>query len=263
MTTAPGAVLSEAAKSIATDEASVPRKAGAALAVAPYCDTCQDYASHGWEGTLPVPPVSKGPVPPGWTGAAAPYPSNADRAAWSETHGHWNIVLRLSDLVIGIDEDVYGTKRGDLTIADREAVWVPLPPTWRSSARTDPRSGIRFYGVPERMHWASIVGPAVEIIQRRHRYAVVWPSRHPNGSIYRWYRPDGSVSDTIPRVDELPALPDAWVAGLTGGRLADDGDTATSTALVSDAALRTWIESHGGQPCDEVTLTLAMWAGRL
>ena len=65
----------------------------------------------------------------------------------------------------------------------------------------------------------------VDIVSLGYRYAVVWPSEHPDGGIYQWYKncknPDGQPLglDGIPNPMELPILPDAWVDYITVGRM--------------------------------------------
>jgi hypothetical protein len=55
-----------------------------------------------------------------------------------------------------------------------------------------------------------VPGPGIEIIQHRHRYAVVWPSVHPEGRPYVWVGRLG-----IPGPRHLPMLPERWVDGLS------------------------------------------------
>ena len=75
-------------------------------------------------------------------------------------------------------------------------------PGWSSSGgrcrprgkhdRRDDGSGILLYRVPSGVDpttWPTGAGPSIEIIRHAHRYAVVWPSIHPEtGQPYRWYR---------------------------------------------------------------------------
>lgn len=191
----------------------------------PFAETVAAYANAGWPCILPVPPVEKSPPPKGFTGADGLDTSVDQLARWVGTHGDWSIALRLPDGVIGIDVDHYtkGTvvKRGADTLAEREAVWGPLPPTWSSTARgiitTAGPSRIMFYRVPLG-RYATRLGDSIEVIQRHHRYAVVWPSIHSGvKDVYRWYAPDGFVTGAVPRIDELPWLPLAWVNGLREG----------------------------------------------
>jgi DNA polymerase I-like protein with 3'-5' exonuclease and polymerase domains len=189
-------------------------------AVRPFADGVADYALAGWPCILPVPGAAKHPPPVGYTGADGTDTRPEQLVSWAGTHGGHSIALRMPDSVIGIDVDHYRKgevdKRGGDSLAEYERRWGRLPPTWRSSARDLP-SGIRFYRVPAG-RYATKLGESIEIIQRHHRYAVVWPSPHHEvGAPYRWYAPDGGVSATVPKPNELPDLPEAWVAGLREG----------------------------------------------
>ena len=219
----------------------------------PYGDAYDAYWRGGWRGVLPLPPHRKKNPPAGYTGEGGVDPSYADVHAWatgSEANG--NIALRMPRNVIGLDVDAYGDKIGALTLSLAEERWGALPPTWRSTSRDDGVSGIRFYRVPEGLAWPGELGSATEIIQRHHRYAVVWPSIHPDtGATYRWIAPAGVVSASVPDLDDLPLLPEAWVQGLTGGELAST--TARGNADDSEAA--TWLATRvdpSGSPCQRM-----------
>ncbi len=57
----------------------------------------------------------------------------------------------------------------------------------------------------------------IEIIQPHHRVVIAWPSIHPKtGQQYRWFGPDGTLlpEGEVPRVEDLPELPEEWVAQL-------------------------------------------------
>lgn len=223
----------------------------------PYARAAQTYRSAGWHGTLPLgnAPGKKSPVPGGWTGHGAPYPSSADVAAWQETHGDRNIGLRMPPGVIGLDVDAYTKdgkrKAGDETLAGLIAQYGPLPATWVSSARPAP-SGIRFYRVPSEIdgreiNWPGEAGPFIEIVQPGHRYAVVWPSTNPDadGAPYEWRHESGlgPVAGERPRPDELPWLPEAWVRGLALAY-----DRAEKGSLGSEALVSWWRKLRHGTP---------------
>lgn len=216
----------------------------------PYATAAFPYLRAGWS-PLPLPPRAKKPVPNGWTGRDGGWPSGADVHAWTEDHAAGNIALRLPADVIGLDVDAYADKPGGLVLHHLEQTLGPLPATWRSTSRDDGTSGIRLYTVPPGLRWPGILGPGIETIRREHRYAVAWPSIHPDtGSTYRWITPDGvtSIGD-IPTPETLPALPDAWVAHFTGGELAPD----TTTAGLTHAATKTWLnQAVQGVPCRAV-----------
>lgn len=193
-----------------------------------YGATAEWYFEQGWT-PLPLPHGAKTPPPKGTTGDAGREVSYADVHDWSESHGDGNIALRMPPTVVGLDIDGYKPNAIE-TINDHIARLGGLPPTWRSSARPDPVSGIYFYRVPEGVaenlrdpkhpqHGST--GSDVEIIRWDHRYAVVAPSLHPNGSTYEWYAPDGSCrsgAGSAPTVLELPPLPQSWIDELTVAR---------------------------------------------
>lgn len=205
-----------------------------------YAQHAGAYAMAGWPCVIPVPVAEKFPPPVGFTGAEGRDTTTEDIDRWAHTQPGHSIALRMPFVpdseqgpgwcVVGIDVDAYAkgdkVKHGDRTITAKEAEWGPLPATWRSTARGAGPSGIRFYLAPAQ-RYATVLKAAqadqsvtgdVEIIQRHHRYAVVWPSPHAGaGDIYRWYAPDGQVVDGPPRPHELPWLPLGWVQGLADG----------------------------------------------
>lgn len=183
-----------------------------------YGAAAQDYWAAGWRSILPLPRGRKFPPPTDYTGNLALVPSYADIMAWAEDHPDGNLALVPPAGVIGIDVDAYDAKRGGDTLAAAESAWGALPPTVRSTSRTDGVSGIRPYRVPAGTRLQgqlTMDGHSdVEIVQRHHRYVVAYPSIHPSGEMYRWLDDDGDEVG-IPRIDDLPMLPDRWVEELT------------------------------------------------
>ena len=188
----------------------------------PYADSVVDYAQAGWPAILPVPPRDKFPPPVGFTGAEGRDTDPLQLVAWASTLPEHAVALRMPDGVIGIDVDQYEKKgvqkRGAETLAACIERWGPLPATWTSTSR-DPGGPSRIYlfRAPAQRYATRLMGEGtgdVEIIQRHHRYAVVWPSTHSTGWVYRWYAPDGSLSAKPPRPDDLAELPPRWVEGL-------------------------------------------------
>lgn len=219
----------------AAEDVSAPQPVG------PYGAFARAYRAQGWAGVLPLPQGQKAPVPSGFTGRGRPDPSDDDVARWCTVEGLGNIGLRLPDGVVGIDVDAYGEKRGGQSLEACESLWGQLPPTWCSTSREDGVSGIRLYRVPPGLEWSareSRLGPGIELLHTGHRYAVVFPSRHPGdahtaaGALYRWIDPDGTTSlGAIPSRWELPELPAAWVQALTEG---ESARPATDRAEVAD-----------------------------
>lgn len=210
-----------------------------------YREAAPMYHKAGWRGVLPLPPNSKQLTLKGFTGHAGTEPSYADIQTWMDgSEGDGNIALRLPDGVLGIDVDNYGGKHGLATLLEREEVLGILPETWRSSARAAPDhdSGIYFYRVPPELSWPGQLGENVELIQRSHRYAVVWPSVHPETKTkYRWYSPAGVLLDfAVPKVEDLAELPASWVDALSiGPYVAQD-----KVDGMTDQRTATWISEH-------------------
>ena len=220
-----------------------------------YAEAFELYRAAGWDGVLPLPARRKKNPPNGYTGRDGAWPSYADCYAWAEEQPNGNVCLRLPENVIGIDVDNYDDKPGGDTLARWVAEYGPLPATWRTGSRTDGVSGIRLYRVPAGLQWPGDLGGGIEIIQTRHRYAIVWPSVHPNGGTYRW-APEADTlaqSGPVPRLEELPELPAAWVAGLTHGRSAAN----IQAADLDNGQAVEWLREHGaGDPCRVVDKAL-------
>lgn len=237
----------------------------------PFADAVADYAQAGWPCVLPV-PRKKSPPPNGFTGAEGRDTDPMQLVAWVGPHlpgctlrgkdacdlhdrGDYSIALRMPDGVIGIDVDAYTkagvAKHGAESLAAAVERWGELPASWSSTARGDGPSRIRFYRVPPARYATKLPGGDVEIIQRHHRYAVVWPSPHPDaGDIYRWYDPAGNAVDAPPKPGELPELPEAWVEGLREG--ATDAGPAAADAEAGQALLDQLV-ADDREPCAEIT----------
>jgi P4 family phage/plasmid primase-like protien len=231
------------------------------------------YWAAGWRCILPVPVRSKTPPPTGYTGdhGIDEVPSEV-LAEWEQTHAQNSIALRLPAGVICIDVDHYDkpkvapdgsvsvvAKRGDDTIRAFEAAWGPLPATWASTARGDDTtagpSRTLFYRVPVGRYGTTLgeaTNGAVEILQRHHRYCVVWPSINPdaNNAQYRWYGPSGQPTVDIPRPDELTELPNTWVIGLAEGA---SSPTAMAAPAALGAELLASLLDDDRPPCADIT----------
>jgi P4 family phage/plasmid primase-like protien len=226
-----------------------------------FADHVADYAQAGWPCILPVPPKDKFPPPVGFTGAEGRDTDPLQLVAWAGTHAGHSIALRMPEGVIGIDVDHYtkGTpenqivKAGADTLASYAEQWGPLPPTWASTARGGDDgpgpSRILFYRVPPG-RYATKLGADIDVIQRHHRYAVVWPSAHHEAGVYRWYAPDGTPSAVPPKPDEFPELPAAWVAGLADGAA---GVSAASADRESGQILLDQLADDWRPECADVT----------
>lgn len=178
----------------------------------PYADAAKAYVKRGW---LPLPVTGKHPPVKGATGREGTV-TPAKVKTWRDSHADYNVGLRLEGAVaIDVDHG-YGDKRGGEQIADLEKRYGALPPTFTSTARGKKTpSRQHFYRLPAGIELRAQPAPDVEIVQAHHRYSNVWPSRHPGvGKRYRWYAPDGSRFDGVPRLADLPELPAAWIDAL-------------------------------------------------
>lgn len=236
----------------------------------PYATAARLYRAAGWHGVLPVGarPGEKWPPPKAYTGHGRPDPSAADVEAYIETHGDRNIALRLPEGVIGLDVDAYEKdgkrKQGAEALAELEARYGALPPTWVSGARPAP-SGIYYFRVPLELdgrpiNWPGEAAKGIEIIQHGHRYALVWPSTNPEaaGALYEWHGPDlpGDVYHDVPAIPDpalLPYLPEPWVRGLALSY------ERTDKAELGGAAMAAWWDQlRTGPACPRVTDTLSV-----
>jgi hypothetical protein len=220
----------------------------------PYARAAGAYWEAGWAGVLPLPAGAKSPPPHGYTGWAGVEPSGADVQAWVDgPQGAGNVALRLPEGVYGLDVDAYGSKSGATALGALVYDHGPLPPTWRVSARDDGVSGIRLYRavLPPGRRWRDEPGghgAGIEAIHVGHRYAVVWPSVHPDtGTVYRWYPPrdvDRGPYEGLPRPDELPELPPVWIEALS-----EPGEVATGEAAGHAETLDAVHSWPRGEPC--------------
>jgi hypothetical protein len=214
----------------------------------PYARGWPAYVDAGWRGVLPLPPRAKSDPPGGYTGRKhwGKYPTREQMAAWAENPYVGNVALRLPPDVLGIDVDSYADKPGAETLAKLEAQHGLLPGTWTSTSRDDGISGIYLFKVPPGLTWRN--QPGIEMLHHGHRYAMVWPSVHPEGRQYRWIDPDGSLLvDTVPLLDELPELPAVWVEGLTVSHRHEFGMTRHLDWLTD------------GEPCQAMEKVLARY----
>jgi hypothetical protein len=226
------------------------------------------YSKRGWP---PIPiggPGGKGLLVKGVTGYNG---VDVDDVAQFE---HWarfatshkyglNIGVRVPLGVIGIDVDCYDGKHGRQTLTDAEKRWGKLPPTWRSTARTD-GSDTRWFRLSPSF-WSSddyraigkLPGGDVEVIQRHHRYGAVAPSMHKSGKRYRWMDPKDQEADSPPPPEELPELPPKWIEGLTvgGSKRAERASRSAGTDLIEsleDAPMSSNISEHLTRALDDI-----------
>lgn len=240
----------------------------------PFSSTVYEYLEKGWS-PLPLPPKRKEHPPVGYTGRAGRFATRDDIADWLLPYKKGNIAVRLGNSidiegvlheVIGIDVDDYGDKKGGENLKELEKKHGKLPDTWISSSRTDGVSGIRYFLVPYGYGFKGQAAKCIDIIQRVHRYAVVYPSWHPETKAqYRWYAPGFKPSERIPAVLELAFLPDDWLIELTNGKTLD-GDGQYGIDLDSTPEeLKAWRASvfNDGPPCEYIVRQVKNWIKRI
>ena len=200
----------------------------------PFAHAAQLYLDAGWSPLplFPGPKKKKGIPPAGFTGSAGRMATQEDVDRWLATDAGRPIAVRLPGTVIGIDVDAYVPKNGGERLRALEAELGELPPSWKSTARLDGVSGIRFYQVPEGRRFAADLGGDIELICRGYRFARVWPSSHPDGGTYQWFAPGGEMVDgPVPRVADLPQLPFTWLQKcMDGPQGEDEADTGAWTS---------------------------------
>lgn len=190
-----------------------------------YARGARRYWEAGWHAPLPFPPGAKSPPLKGWTGHDGRWPDEEQISQWSRERPLLsNLALRVNYGLIGIDVDAYDAKTGGTTLKEAESLWGRLPATYRSSSRIeDDVSGIRVFRVPVGVHFRGVIGfkelgiGDIEIVQPHHRVVIAWPSTHPKtGQRYRWWGQDGTLlpEGQVPRIEDIPELPEAWVSGL-------------------------------------------------
>ena len=279
----------------------------------PYFNAANNYRKHGWLGALPLPPGEKNPPPTGFTGSGRPHPEAEQINAWlmgKDADRPWapdgNIALRLAEVpsaitnkrtdlpfayagnnvdgweLIGIDVDDYGKKVGLAELRELEAELGALPPTAISTARWsiwgEHRTGIRVFLVPKGYRYMGKAGTSIDIVQKRHRFMVAYPSTNPDApkvdgkpALYEWRwgatdtdEPEG-FDDGIPDIaqtggpavgkakpedcdPDIALLPEAWFDHLSRGGQAESNDPISD---LTDDELFDWAQtlSYGEEPC--------------
>jgi hypothetical protein len=224
--------------------------------IAPFGQASEHYHQKGWP-PFPLPEGKKKSPPDGCTGEAGIDAGLDQIRRWIAQNGRKNIGVRMPPTVIGIDVDNYDGKTGGADLAVLEAKLGEVPPTFISTSREDGVSGIRFFTVPPGLRWQGNLSNSIEIIQRKHRYAVVEPSVHPSGRRYRWLDAEWQPTH-VPTVAELPELPITWVEYLTGG----ENDTGPALKKPVVTPLDTHAVLTPGAPCQAMVKALGKYQER-
>lgn len=198
------------------------RKRTVARKVGGYADVYDRYIHAGWT-PLPLPRGAKKPPPAGYTGEGRTHPAPRCLERWAKTYPDGNVALVMPDGVVGIDIDAYNGGANTFRRLVKRYGSIPNAPfsTSRHNETGNYRSGIYMYRVPPGTVLVGALSGGIEIIQPHHRYAIAWPSIHPEGRTYRWHDADGTAG--IPAVGDLPDLPEPWRKGLTKRTAKHDG----------------------------------------
>lgn len=227
----------------------------------PYARGASAYLDAGWDAPIPIGRGRRDQPARGYTGEEGRRPTRAQVQQWIAQRGADNLGLRMPATVIGIDLDEHDGKGGLATFSALAKKFGDVPDTWRSTSRApeDEYSGIYFYRVPPGVAMTlRDLGAGVEVIRPGHRYAAVWPTvSEKTGRIYQWYPPGSDEqrpSATVPRVDQLPELPERWYEAHTltrDGTRAHAGDGGWTHPLI-DRLLTDGVPLDGPDPQDAV-----------
>jgi hypothetical protein len=195
-----------------------------------YTEASHLYRTLGWDVVVParLAPESKKPDPSIHDVFGRNRKTGLDNTATSEQMDSWeiqfperNCLLKMNKGFIGIDVDQYLKwskktnswirKNGYDNMMEDFVRYGDLSPTYTSTSRgPNQPSRIYLFGVDDGAEFNGSPYDDVEIIQLHHRYAVVWPSIHPEtGEQYKWYDPDG-VECAPPRPSDISKLPREW-----------------------------------------------------
>jgi len=230
----------------------------------PYAEMAWAYRRTGFTGVIPLGrgPAQKSPPPTGYTGWAGVDPSGADIQAWVDgREGTRNIGWHIPRGYTAVDVDAY--HRGGESLAKLEdKVGHVLPRTWTSTARgaIQPTRHHFFRAVlPEGRTWRDHPGDGIDMLHVGHRYAMVWPSVHPDlGEPVSWYDPDGELYEGIPDPAWFAELTPAWIDELSQEGVPLEG------AAVGDAETAAALERfRAAPPCPRVVRHLTKELDRI
>lgn len=181
-------------------------------------DAASELRSLGYF-VLPLPPRQKEPPPKGWITRTKPYEVRPDD----------NIALGFrGEVAVLITNDARATTWAKEQFGEPN-VWSVRGGHWYFSATQ---------GLANQANRETTVGEME--LHVRNKYALVPPSVHPTGALYRWGR-------SLPRVQDLPICPD--VRELWNPRGEHHGKLlALSTA-----------QARGGKSADEIFTCLCSW----
>lgn len=215
---------------------------------------------YTWGDLLPLLANKKSPVPRGYTGLHGKSVDDADRAMWANHDG--NFALRMPENVVALDVDHYDDKHGADELKRLEEEYGKLPETYMSSGRENYHESAQYFFRYSGGKLNGKAGTDIDILQRSHRYAAVWPSEvHDDKAdrVYKWYGPDGAPCGIPPLIEELAELPEAWENMLRAGASGYDAERADSS---TSATFETAMAADDRLPCTEVQNTVRHWLKR-
>ena len=209
-----------------------------------FAEYAPQYLAQGFE-PIPVVQEEKSGIPKDATGKNGVVDA-AKVSSWV-IHSKWKdagLALRALDTYIALDVDQYEDKYGADQLVALERKIGQLPDTVFSTARVYP-SAQRFYRVPAGLTFISKAAPDIDVVQRSHRYSVVYPSYHPQGTQYQWFDASGEEMWGLPTPDDFAELPAEWVEYLTTeGAIDHDG---------FEGAVEDWLTTLvPGEPSEDV-----------
>jgi hypothetical protein len=238
-----------------------------------YAEASRLYRSLGWSIVAPSKPSPESKKPAegvynvfGREGSA----TCAQMDFWEENFPERNCLLKMPAGIIGIDVDHYWKKRKDGSWEKKKGYDYlledivrigDLPPTYSSTSRgTGQPSRIYFFAVETGIEFETQPYPDIELIQRHHRYACVWPSIHPDtGGEYKWYDKQGNEC-LPPRPSDLSPLPREWYEPLSTSRNNSNSSRIKSKTSETSSAHQSysgsaedWVEA-----LDDSDMTLGM-----
>jgi hypothetical protein len=227
-------------------------------------ESVEPYRDKDWV-PLPLPEKAKKSPPVGHTGETGRDPDLGDYARWKGEYPHGNTALRLAEGFLGIDIDNYGSKKGALNLEEFAVKHgLPaLPPTISTTSRGPGHSGIYIYrynpALMEGRKFLPEICANVELIHHGYRYALAWPSIHPDtGAMYRWRTTGTEIMPEalIPPAGTATGVPLKWLMAVSfkvAGESASGGgraSTRTATTLLPKHKVEAWLaDQHGdGMP---------------
>lgn len=256
-----------------------------------FSSDAQRYFDAGYS-PIPLPSGQKHPPPTGFTGGNGKRTTADQIAVWTNLpkYRDGNIACWFGEPVtvdgtvyqlVGIDVDHYGEKHGgdQLKVLEAQLGSMSNRAPWISSSRTDGHSGIRWFLAPavdadgNRIEFRDKCDSAIDVIQRKHRYAVVWPSVIANRR-YWWFPPGARLTadgrklwretDDLPVIADFPILSNEWVTYLREHRShSGEIDLTISVSDLEKWAEDTFNAGDVGSMCWNISSALATFTRKI